>query len=93
MEPIDISRLDTAELYFPNGEVLERGLDRRERSRIIHKATYFGNITHQKVLILFKTEQEVYQVNTTIWLHYNGKIFLKDNISIPVERILEVRMD
>lgn len=92
--PQDITRLDTALLTFPEGEVLATYSDILKRAKLIHKATYFGNIKHEKVTIVFAGEaSEVYHIYTTIWLHYNGHIFLKGDITIPVERILDIRFD
>ena len=89
-KPIDISSLDTASLVFPSGEVLSNDYARTKRSKRIHSATYVGNIRHEKVAIVFQTETDIFQVQTTIWLNYGGCIYLKGNITIPVERVLSV---
>lgn len=88
--PTDISRSDTINLHFAKGEVLTNLSDQRKRSMAIHKATYFGNLRHQKVAILFHTGAEVFRLHTTIWLHYKKEIYLKGNIRLPVERILSI---
>ncbi len=93
MEAIDISRLETQHLHFPKGDVLEKKMDRKERSRLIHKATYFGNIIHKKVNIIFSTDRDTFRIFTTIWLEHDGKIWLKDDVSIPVERIREINIE
>lgn len=90
-QPKEITRLETAQLKFAEGEVLPTYSSRETRAKAIHKATYFGNLNHTKVTIVFNAGESVYQVNTTIWLHYNGSIFLKDNVTLPVERVLEVQ--
>lgn len=89
-QPTEISRLDAAKLQLEQGEVLSTFKSREKRARAIHKATYFGNLNHTKVTIVFHSGDQTYQVHTTIWLHYNGSIFLKDQVTLPVERILEV---
>ena len=89
-QPIDITRLDTASLDFPSGDVLFSALARAKRSKRIHSATYVGNIRHEKVAIVFQTATAIFKVQTTIWLNYGGCIYLKDDITIPVERILSV---
>ena len=86
----EISRKETAQLHFDNGEILLDQAAVRRRSEAIHKATYLGNLKHQKVVISFNTGSNIYQVNTTIWLTYGNHIFLKDNVRVPVERILAV---
>ena len=89
-QPIDITRLDTASLDFPSGDVLFSALARSKRSKRIHSATYVGNIRHEKVAIVFQTATAIFKVQTTIWLNYGGCIYLKGDITIPVERILSV---
>ena len=86
----NISRIDTALLAYESGEILESVRAIQRRSEAIHKATYLGNLKHQKVRIQFNTGADVYQVHTTIWLHYNNHIYLKGNIKVPVERILGI---
>jgi hypothetical protein len=49
-----------------------------------------GNIRHEKVNIVFQTEEHIFKVQTTIWLHYGGCIYLKGDITIPVERVISV---
>lgn len=88
--PIDISRLETASLQFPRGDVLSRKVERMKRAKRIHSATYVGNIRQEKVNIVFQTESHVFKVQTTIWLHYGGAIYLKGDITIPVERVVSV---
>lgn len=89
-QPIDISRIDTASLVFPSGDVLSDDRARTKRSKRIHSATYVGNIRQEKVAIVFQTEKANFKVQTTIWLNYGGCIYLKGNITIPVERVLSV---
>ena len=89
-QPSYISRDKISSLSYDEGEVMNTGLEVQRRSEAIHKATYLGNLKHQKVYIQFNTGADVYQVHTTIWLHYNNHIYLKGNIKVPVERILGI---
>ena len=91
--PENISRLESAKIRFPKGEVLTSFMEMHKRSKLIHEATYLGNIQHKKVVIVFSAEDnKIYTITTTIWLHYAGKIFLKGDITIPVERVLEINI-
>lgn len=92
-QPVDISRLETSQLAFPAGDVLQTRTDKLRRAKRIHQATYLGNLMHEKVYIVFSTSTEVFQVYTTIWLHYNGYIYLKGDITIPVERVIEIILE
>jgi len=89
-QPLNISRDKISSLSYVVGEVMNNTKAIQRRSEAIHKATYLGNLKHQKVHIQFNTGTEVYQVHTTIWLHYNNHIYLKGNIKVPVERILGI---
>jgi len=64
--PIDISRLETATLDFPIGDVLSKKAERKKRAKRIHSATYVGNIRHEKVDIVIQTHSDVFKVQTTI---------------------------
>ena len=90
LNPVDITRMETAQLDYELGEVLSTEREIQKRSESIHRATYLGNLKHQKVQILFNTGAEVYQVHTTIWLNYNQHIYLKGGIRVPVERIVDI---
>ncbi|MEY2963936.1 MAG: hypothetical protein RL754_1197 [Bacteroidota bacterium] len=92
-QPVDISRLETSELIFPAGDVVASRTERQRRLKRIHKATLMGNLKHEKVHIVFATESNVFQVYTTIWLYYRGCIYLKGDVTIPVERVLDIHFD
>ena len=61
----EISRKEIAQLHFDNGDILLDQAAVRKRSEAIHKATYLGNLKHQKVVISFKTGSNIYKVHTT----------------------------
>ena len=65
-QPIDITRLDTAALVFPSGDVLSNEYQRTKRSKRIHSATYVGNIRHEKVAIVFQTETAIFKVHAPV---------------------------
>lgn len=92
-QPVDISRLETSELIFPAGDVIDCSVERSRRLKRIHRATMMGNVKHEKVKIIFSTDKEIFQVFTTIWLYYGGCVFLKGDVTIPVERIIEIDID
>lgn len=89
-QPSYISRDKISSLSYVEGEVMKTAKEVQRRAEAIHKATYLGNLKHQKVYIQFNTGADILQVHTTIWLHYNNHIYLKGNIKVPVERILGI---
>ena len=57
----------------------------------IKKATRLGNSYRRKVTILFKDDQGLKRVDTTIWANGAKYICLKGGVWIPINRIVEVR--
>lgn len=57
----------------------------------IKKATRLGNSYRSKVSILFKDDQGLKRVDTTIWANGAKYICLKGGVWIPIDRIVEVR--
>lgn len=56
----------------------------------IINATVLGNNEHKKVKILFKDDEGLKQVETTIWASGQKFICLKGGSWIPIHRILEI---
>ena len=57
----------------------------------IKKATKLGNSYRRKVSIMFKDDQGLKRVDTTIWANGAKYICLKGGVWIPINRIVEVR--
>lgn len=60
------------------------------RITVLHHATSLGNLDQHKVNILFEDNEGVKRVNTTIWALTGNRIILKNNRSIPINRIHSV---
>ncbi len=58
----------------------------------IERAMILGNAHHSKVSIIFKDDQGVKRVDTTIWAAGEKYICLKGGIWMPVDCILEVKI-
>ncbi len=56
----------------------------------ILNATLLGNNEHKKVKIIFKDDNGVKLVETTIWASGQKFICLKGGLWIPIHRILEI---
>ena len=87
---VDRSKIATCK--FPKGEVIDLEEDKRIRSRKIHNATRLGNLEQKKVNIIFNDKEGVKHVYTTIWAQTSKRIILKDNVVLPVHRILDITM-
>ncbi|MDG1841430.1 MAG: hypothetical protein P8I93_03690 [Crocinitomicaceae bacterium] len=58
----------------------------------IKKATILGNSHRRKVGIFFKDDKGVKKVETTIWASGKKFICLKGGVWVPIDRLLEVRI-
>ena len=77
-------------LYFPPDDVLDSSSDKTLRRIDIIKATRLGNTSRYKVKILFKDDEGVKIVDTTIWAVTENRIVLKKGVVIPIHRICKV---
>lgn len=75
-------------LSFRDKSLVEQHPDLRNQLR---EATRLGNGYHTKVSIVFKDDEGVKRVNTTIWANGNKYICLKGGTWLPISRILEVK--
>ena len=88
-----VDRSKIALCKFPKNEVVALQEDQQTRSRKIHMATRLGNLEQKKVNIYFNDKEGIKHVYTTIWAQTSKQIILKDNVQVPVHRILDIRMD
>lgn len=76
---------------FQKLEVLPEKPLRQNRQYKLNRAMILGNIDHNKVNIIFKTEDgSLQQVETTIWAVSEDHITLKGGVSIPVRAIIDL---
>lgn len=88
-----IDRTEIANVSFPEEDVLEDTDLVKHRSRKIHRATSLGNLEHRKVHIIFKDNESLKRVHTTIWVQMGENIILKERILLPVNRIVDIVFD
>lgn len=88
----EITKEQLTGLHFPSDEVLPLHEQQVERKRLLKRALDFGNYALYKVAILFEDREGLKRVETTVWNVDNENVYLKDDISIPLRRILEVRL-
>ena len=83
-------RCDIVSSQFPTEDVITDYEAIKYRSRKIHKATSLGNLEHRKVHIIFKDQEGLKRVHTTIWVQLGDHIILKERITLPVNRIVDI---
>lgn len=63
-----------------------------EIKRQLAKALVLGNSQKHKVRLTFDSDSGFKMVNTTVWGMGDKHIILKKGVSIPIDKIIEVRL-
>lgn len=86
-----IEKEQISQLNFGKKEVLNIPEDRKKRLADLYRSQTLGNLLQTKVKIIFETaDEQVYQVNTTVWAVGSDFISLKGGVYVPINAILEV---
>ena len=86
----EIEKEMISKLKFPNKEVLTSKIARINRISCLKRASILGNIDRTKMKIIFRDNDGVKKVNTTIWGQTEKYVILKGSNLIPLNRILDV---
>jgi|GEM_PF-120715 uncharacterized protein (UPF0248 family) len=78
-------------LYFPVQEVLSSAEEIAQRKEDAERGSFLGNGYKSKVMIYFKDVEGLKHVETTIWSVTDTRVILKNNMSIPLHRIVKVK--
>jgi len=89
---VEIEKERVASLHFPHEEVLSSEAKLKERSLAVQRAITLGNIEHQKVKIYFADDEGQKMVHTTIWAVTDTAIVLKQNVILPINRIINLEI-
>lgn len=81
-----------ADYIFPDEEVLKNDADKKLRQTELDRAIALGNLEHSKVKIFFADEDGAKVVNTTIWAITDKSIVLKQNVIVPIRRIIKLEI-
>lgn len=91
-EFIEVEKEQVADLHFSGEEILRRSSDREMRRQGIDRAISLGNLEHYKVKIYFADDEGEKVVHTTIWGVTDRSILLKQNVVIPIHRIIKLEI-
>ncbi|MBI1837220.1 MAG: hypothetical protein HYR91_08155 [Flavobacteriia bacterium] len=80
------------ECHFQEEEILKEETDRKTRQFELDRAIALGNLEHFKVKIFFADDKGKKVVNTTIWAITDSSILLKQNVLIPINRIIKLEI-
>lgn len=86
-----ITKENIHELKFSSKDVLEAVDEKKLRMSDLLRASSLGNLLRNKVNIIFEDKNEnLYEVDTTVWAVGDKFITLKGGIHIPINAIHEV---
>lgn len=87
-----IEKEQIPQLSFAKKDVLAHPDDRKNRLADLYRSQTLGNLLQTKVKITFETsDEQVYQVYTTVWAVGTDFISLKGGAYIPIKAVLEVQ--
>jgi hypothetical protein len=78
---------DIPKLKIPNREVLTSEDEIRQRKSDLENAMKLGNNDHNKVKIIFQSEEGTMMVETTVWEMTQNYVILKSNTHVPIRSI------
>ena len=87
-----IEKEDISSLNFPSYSLNKTPEEKRELKRKLRNAQILGNIHHNKIRIIFQDETDTREVRTTVWAAGEKHIVLKGGVSIPIRRVVDIRL-
>lgn len=90
MAPQPIEKEKIAHLRFTSDSIVST--DPMKLRSKLEQATRMGNLDRVKVRIIFQDDEGQKYTETTIWATSQRHIVLKGGITIPIHRIIDVRL-
>jgi hypothetical protein len=87
-----VEKESIAGMHFPAIEILKRDSEKEARRDALERANALGNLEHIKVKIYFADEAGEKLVHTTIWGVTDRAILLKQNVVLPIHRIIKLEI-
>jgi hypothetical protein len=91
-EFVQIEKEAVGLLHFPHEDILTNEDQKAARKLAMNRAISLGNLEHYKVKIYFADGDGEKVVHTTIWAVTDEAIVLKQNVVIPIERIIKLEI-
>jgi len=85
-----VTKEDIPRLKIPNKEVLINPEDIRRRTIDLNNAMKLGNNEHNKVKLIFQSEEGIMMVETTVWEVTQNYVILKSNTHVPIRSVHQV---
>lgn len=87
-----VEKEEIADFQFPKEDVLISENEKKILNAQLQRANTLGNIEHHKVKIYFEDTEGKKVVYTTIWGITEAFILLKQNVFIPIQRIVKLEI-
>lgn len=87
-----VEKEEVVNFHFPKEDVLLSEDDRKVLKSQLERANTLGNVEHHKVKIYFEDSEGKKVVYTTIWGTTEHYILLKQNVFIPIQRIVKLEI-
>lgn len=87
-----VEKEEVVNFHFPKEDVLLREDQKKELKSQLERANTLGNVEHYKVKIYFEDAEGKKVVYTTIWGTTEAYILLKQNVFIPIQRIVKLEI-
>lgn len=87
-----VQKEEVAGFHFPKEEVLKKESEIAARRKSLKTAISLGNLEHEKVRIYFSDNEGNKYVETTIWGLTDHEIVLKQNVVLPIQRVIKLEI-
>ena len=82
-----IERQDLNGLHFEQVDVQPDEELRQARWKLLHKATFEGNVEERKVTIYVTAKEGHFAIHTTLWACTEDKVVFKNGEELPIRAI------
>jgi hypothetical protein len=79
-------------LTFEGDDVISEEPLKIQRTILLYTAMLLGNCFKDKVTIVFKSQEGMNEVKTTVWAATDDNVVLKGGAMIPVKSIIDVKI-
>ena len=79
-------------LHFSKSKPDSKPIEQKRIKNLLYMGMLLGNSYRQKVKIIFKSDEGIQQVETTIWATTENNVVLKGGTSIPISSIVDLNL-
>ncbi|MCO5260921.1 MAG: hypothetical protein M9916_12325 [Crocinitomicaceae bacterium] len=87
-----VEKEEVVNFNFPKEEVKLSDSEKKTLKAQLDRANTLGNAAHHKVKVYFEDAESKKVIYTTIWGVTESHILLKQNVFIPIQRIIKLEI-